>query len=511
MSPPNRRQFVQASAVGASGLALGDLRGFLPLSPATPDEARVTPEIVQFTPEIEPVVRAIEETTQERCMEVMVALLRGGLPYRQFLAALFLAGVRNPAVSHTPLAIHAVHQLSLDAPTAERLLPTFWSLANFKYWEHYHKAADYRMPRLKEDLPDPQKAAEEFHAGMDSLDEERAERAIVALIRSEGTNRVFDTMWPYAAVNCLSVYHSAIGLANSWRTLQTIGWQHAEPMLRWMVHSFITASAAPLVSRGDWTYRENRDRARTWSGKLPAGWAGGAENAELTRRLLGLIREFKAAEACDLVVSGLAGGTCRAGAVWDATHLAAAELMMRKADVGYPLHSNTAANALHYGFRTSAEPEIRLLLLLQGVGWQCHARRRLNEQAKADPKWIMKPVKIDDLAATPVSPDPGVAAQEMLSDLGARPEAAASRVLDYARANPQPRVFVAAARRRLFAKLAVEETHDVKYPVAVFEDYAQVNPIWRPHLLASSVYWLPGAERPDSPLMRQAREAVRRI
>ena len=102
-------------------------------------------------------------------MEVMVEQLRAGLPYRNFLAALFLAGVRNPAVSHTPFSIHAVHQLSLDAPIAERLLPTFWALANFKYWENYHAKADYRMPALTGNLPSVEKAPDEFRLAMEAL------------------------------------------------------------------------------------------------------------------------------------------------------------------------------------------------------------------------------------------------------------------------------------------------------------------------------------------------------
>ena len=55
------------------------------------------------------------------------------------------------------------------------------------------------------------------------------------------------------------------------------------------------------------------------------------------------------------------------------------------------------------------------------------------------------------------------------------------------------------------------EAHDYKYPTAIFEDYYQVHPSWRPHMLAASCYYLQSSKRPDSPLMLRARESVRSI
>src|SRR5215475_13125906 len=51
-------------------------------------------------------------------------------------------------------------------------------------------------------------------------------------------------------------------------------------------------------------------------------------NEGLTKDLLAMQREGKGDEACDLAVKHLTEGKAQAGAVWDAVHLAAGELVM---------------------------------------------------------------------------------------------------------------------------------------------------------------------------------------
>ena len=92
--------------------------------------------------------------------------------------------------------------------------------------------------------------------------------------------------------------------------------------------------------------------------KLPGDWAHTRADRGATLQLLACIREGKAAEACALAGAQLVGGSVRAGSLWDAVHLAAGELLLRcQGGLGvHPLHLNTAANALHYAFRTSGDP-----------------------------------------------------------------------------------------------------------------------------------------------------------
>ena len=60
--PLSRRSFLQSSAATGSALGLGEWAALAPLSPATAEDARVTPDLVRFGPDIEPVVRLIEDT-----------------------------------------------------------------------------------------------------------------------------------------------------------------------------------------------------------------------------------------------------------------------------------------------------------------------------------------------------------------------------------------------------------------------------------------------------------------
>ena len=130
----SRRMFLKTSAAAGIGSWLGDLAGLDRLATVSAAEAKLKPEAVQLTTDLEPVVRLIENTPREKCFDMLVGQLRKGLPYRRLLAALFLAGIRNVSPQppgfkfHCVFAIHSAHQLSLDAPVEERLLPLFWAL-----------------------------------------------------------------------------------------------------------------------------------------------------------------------------------------------------------------------------------------------------------------------------------------------------------------------------------------------------------------------------------------------
>src|SRR6202051_4102555 len=120
MTPISRREVLY-------GLS-GSLASPLLLSRA---DAEVTPDIVKFRPEMEPLVALIERTPREKCAEMAVEQLRRGVSYRQLLGALFLAGIRNvnpqpPGFAlHCVFVIHSAHLLGLEAPADTRLLPLF--------------------------------------------------------------------------------------------------------------------------------------------------------------------------------------------------------------------------------------------------------------------------------------------------------------------------------------------------------------------------------------------------
>lgn len=455
---------------------------------------------IEFRPEILPLVRLLEDASQERCLEMVVERLRAGLSHRELLTVLFFAALRGPAsIAHSVFMIDSAHQLSLEMPPQERLLPLFWAAHNFKYWQTWHKDNPSRLRLPQGALPGLSHAESDFHAAMRDADSEKAQQAVVALARTEGTHSIMELLWPYAAKNCVDIGHNAIAVANCWRALPTVGAQHLEPILCWLVPR--------LTGPGDQWFEGNRARVTQALPSLPPGWAAEIGESGLTRELLTLMRRLETEEVCDLAVARLTEGTACAGAIWDAVHLHAGELMMRKADVGHPVHANTAANALHYAFRHSGVPETRLLVLLQAVAWQIQHRRRKLE---TDSDFSAREFLIDAMAAEKSSDVPEAMTGDILASLTRQPREAAQMAFTLAQSAPDSRIFHNAALRLVPAK-ATPDAHDVKFPIAIFEDQQTISPQWRPHLLAASVYWLQGSDKPDSPVIQQAQEAMRTL
>src|SRR5258708_31454139 len=90
-----RRTFLQTAAAGSALLGLGNLSFLSRLRPVSADEPRPDPKLVRLDAGIEPLVRLLEETPRNRLLEDMAGRIKKGLNYRELLAAVQLAGVRN--------------------------------------------------------------------------------------------------------------------------------------------------------------------------------------------------------------------------------------------------------------------------------------------------------------------------------------------------------------------------------------------------------------------------------
>ena len=513
-----RRKMLRNLALTGAALSDAGLEALAALSPATAAEGQVTPDLVRFHPDIEPVVRRIEETPRERCAEVMVGELRDGLPVRVFLAGLYLAALRGATYhggihgfDHNAYSIHSVDHLSRDLPATERLLPLFWALDSFKGSQGRY--AGPRPVALTGALPAGSAAEQELMEGLEGWDSERAERAVAGLIRSGGRERVGELLWPYAARDWYFIGHLAILVANSWRLLDTIGWRHAEPVLRYVV-SGLSGMKREESYLG--LYPENLQRVRQTEAQLPGGWAGRGGNAGLTRELLALLREANAEAACELATAQLLTGKAKAGAVWDAVHLASGEMVMSVQKGSEPLHANTAANALHSIFTACRNPSHRLLILLQALGWTTHFRRAIGKKG-----WLKDPVEITGLEERELPNRATDAVGAILAHAsfgpGGRPVAnpapgwygmeynrepwraeVAGQTFAFARRFPESEDLLLAGARHLLARKADGDPHRMKFPVAAFENQRWVSPEWRPHLLAVASYSFLGADALDT-------------
>lgn len=312
---------------------------------------------------------------------------------------------------------------------------------------------------------------------------------------------IAEGLWRYGARDYRNIGHKAIFVANTWRTLQTIGWRHAEPALRSLVLGLLDFGRDERVNDfvyEDQTYLTNLELARRSIGTLPENWTTVKPDVAATRKLLDAFRSAEPREGCQAAVEDLRRGLVTATAVWDAAHLLAGELMMRQPGI-YGIHTVTSLNGLRYAYEMSADPETRLVLLLQGAGWMCQFQRFMAGKNDG-----LRNVRITDLPAEPRAP---AGIEQVFELIGKDAPQAALQAMTLASDPARTELFRRTAYRLIFRKAT--DAHDYKYAAAVFEDLELVSPAWRPQMLATSVYHLRGANHPDSPLMSRAVEALR--
>ncbi len=487
----------------------------LPLSAwLTHADAAVTPDVARLRLEIEPLVALIERTPREKCAEMLASQLRRNVPYRQLLAALFLAGVRNinprpPGFAlHCVFVIHSAHLMSLEAPPDGRILPLFYALDQFKASQARDAAAaggDFVLRAFTGLMPPPDRARGEFVAALDAWEPERAERAAVSLVRHHGPAEVFEILWRYGARDYRNIGHKAIFVANAHRTLNAIGWQHAEPVVRSLVLGLLDFARDQKVNGyafDDQTYLPNVKRLPETFARLKAGWSEERADPAATRALLGVLREARPDEACQDAAGRLVKGQIQAGSVWDAVHLAAAELRMRARSSGLvAIHAVTSANALHYAYMASQDPQTRLLVLLQAAGWLGQFRAWA-----ADREPGLRPVNITELEPAAPAASTEEALAEAFAEIPAQAERAAGRAFALARDPASRTAFLAAAKRSILLK--ADEVHYYKYTAALLEDIPLVSPEWQPHLTAALPYYLKGVKDAEAAVIQQARKLL---
>jgi hypothetical protein len=490
-------------------LGLGDLGFLARLRPVSAAEAALDPKVVRLEPEIEPLVRLLEETSRDRLIEEVAARIKHGLCYRDLLAALLLSGVRNvqprPSVGHkfhAVLVVNSAHLASLASPDTDRWLPIFWALDYFKDSQaHDVSEGNWTMAPVDEAaVPPARRARTAFIRAMDHWDEAAADAAIAGLARSAGANEVYEILFRYGARDFRSIGHKAIYVANSLRTLQCIGWQHAEPVLRSLAYALLNHVGEDNPAKHDYTadrsWRHNQDRLA----KIKEGWTGGASTATATADLLGTLRRGSDDEACDQVVELLNRGV-GPQSIWDALFDGAGELLLRQPGI-VSLHAVTTTNALHFAFQASGDDQTRRLLMLQNAAFLPLFRAAMEGRGKVREARIDQ---LEPLATSTTSAAPG-AIQEIFADASHDRMTAARKALAYLQADHDPAILIDAARRLVFLK--GDDPHDYKFSSAVLEDYYHASPRWRERLLASSLLLLPGSADRDNNLVKRTRAAL---
>jgi hypothetical protein len=497
-----RRQFLKSAAATGAMLGLGDWDIVSALPPVSTAEARLAPDRVRFSPEIEPLVRLLEDTPRERLLEEVGFRIRRGLSYRDLLAAVLLAGIRDIEPHpvgfkfHAVLVINSAHLASLAASDSERWLPIFWALDYFKSSQQAQNEQnrDWHLRAPDEArLPSGAKARQAFIEAMESWDEAAADVAVTALARSASAQEVFELFCRYGARDFRDIGHKAIYVANSWRALQCIGWHHAEPVLRSLAYALLYHDESPNPAQSalepDLPGRRNLERLK----QIRPDWRAGAFDEQATLILLDTLREGSAGDASDKVVELLNRGVA-AQSVWDALFAGASELLMRKPGIG-TLHAVTSTNALHFAWQNTTNDETRRFLLLQNAAFLPLFRGG-----------VQTGVRVDQFEPLPPKADGSDALPEIFTEINQDRLAAARKALAWLKANPAPNEFIGMARRLVFFKGS--NPHDYKFSSAVLEDYQNVSPGWRERYLAASVFKLEGSGAADNDLVKRTRAAL---
>jgi hypothetical protein len=273
-TPINRRSFVAGGLAAGTLASLGDFAFLGGLPRLSADTTKVTPKTVQLSPDIEPLVRLIEDTERDKLLGVVAERIRKGTTYQQLLSAVFLAGVRGIQPRpvgfkfHAVLVINSAHLATMAAPDHDRWLPLIWAIDNFKRSQADNKRqGDWHMAPVDEArLPPAHEAKKRFIEAMDNWDVEATDRAVAALARTASAGEIVELFYRYGCRDFRDIGHKAIYVANGFRTLQTIGWQHAKPFLRSLAYALLeyreNGNPAENDYDADRPFRKNRERVK---------------------------------------------------------------------------------------------------------------------------------------------------------------------------------------------------------------------------------------------------------
>lgn len=507
IDPKNRRQFLKTAAVGGMAWSAADWAFLGTLPRVSAAETQAISDRVQFTAEIEPLVRLIEDTPREQTLERLASVIRKGTPYRDVLAALQLTGIRNvqprPSVGfkfHSVLVVNACHLASAAGPEDERWLPIFWAVDYVKSMQAEEaKASGWKMKPVDESkVPHGPEAAKLFKDAMDRWDVDQADYATAGIVRSLKKEEVFELFAQYAARDFRDIGHKAIFLANGWRTLQVIGWQHAEPVLRSLAFAMMAHGSEPNPATSDLSPDRPWKQNAELLAKQPAPTGSGRNDIGATNDLIAGIRIGNGHETAKNALDILQAGVSQSS-VWDGVFVSAGELLMRQPGI-VSLHGLTTSNAVHYIASQVKDETLRQRLLLQCCSFNALFRDAAKGRGQLSSLAVADVVPLGGVSGGPFTLD------EIFADVATDKLRASRKLYSYLNAGGDSKAVVDTARRLIFQKGT--NAHDYKFSSAVLEDFAHVSPALRNQFLALSVFNLKGTSDKDSGLIGRTRAAL---
>jgi len=428
-------------------------------------------------------VALVQRTPRAELLARAVQLHAGGVHWRELLAAAFLAGIHDVQPRPVGFKFHCVLMTAsafaiADAlPERERLAVALFNLDDFKNSQAQDvEAGDWTLPPAPDigaDV-DAAKAAAALVAAMTERDPAAADRAVTTLARVATLDQAFEPLWWFGARDFTNVGHHPIFVAQAYRTLQQIGWQHAEPVLRSLVWGLLAAKAGA----DDAAFVANQERAAAL--RL-------ADDGKPSARATGdVLRDLhtKDADGAAAMVAALLHDGLALDAVLDGLRLMAIEQLWRQPGV-LAVHALTSLNALRFAAGTAQAEHTRAMALLQAASWQVQYRDFLGRGANYDREAPgLDAIAVADGASTPAS---------VFATARAARRDTAPQALLCARAGTAG--LLAAMRHWLVRK--VGEHHDYKFAEALAEEIAAAAPDTAARMFAGSVGYLRRPSDPD--------------
>ncbi len=428
------------------------------------------------------VARLVLQTPREDVLEVLAREVRNrGLDPVDVTAGLHRASALRLIPTrylgsefHALLMAHPIAATAALLPPARRWEPVLLATDYFKKVEALHLArgaatAFEALPSSAES--DPDRARTRLITALDDWDVAAAERAVLAFARAAGRAATFDLLFRYGARDLRQIGHKTILVANAWQVTAVVGWAECAPLLRSVIRGLLLHEEDNPNGRDspfDAPWRQSREAL----GDLSPEWLRGT--TDRTHDILGALRDEPISDVPHRIAHLLDQGAST-DAFWTACSCAAAELLFRWPHSLVTLHAVTTMHALRTAFDSASTTTTRQLLVMQAAarltGFRDEAHRLLG-----DPN---VPLRIEDLE--PVDDpqaDPTVPAAEQASTTEN-----AGRMLAVARARDHGALW-----RALVPKITAHalDIHDLKHPIAVYEDARRILPGWADRYLALS-------------------------
>ncbi|MBM4090292.1 MAG: hypothetical protein FJ276_12845 [Planctomycetes bacterium] len=451
-------------------------------------------------------VQLLVQTPRDHVLEAVAGEIRAGADYLDVLAALMLAGVREvqprPSVGfkfHTVLAVISYHLIATNLPAQDRWLPIFWGIDYFKVAQAGdEQEGNWRQGPVDEaSVPTAEKACESLVDALQRWDESAADSAAAAVARHIEMAKAFELFYPFGARDFRSIGHKAIFVMCAQRTLELIGWQHAEPILRSLAYALLMHEGGNPAERDD-----PADRPWRQIDKLVVKTApelnGGPPDREVSTRLLGILRTGSDADAIEAVMEHVKRGAS-ISSVWDGIHCGAAELQLRAPNI-VSLHAVTTTHAIHFAFQTTGDARMRRMLMLQNAAMiplfrDAAAQRGQLQDAPIDQLEPILPAGSDDAVIL-----------EICRNFGGQRRKAAQGLLGYLQSGRPAAPLVARIQQLISQK--GNSSHDFKFASAAIEGFRHVSDGWRGHCLAAGAMHFRGLDERDSAIVARTRAAL---